>query len=326
MNVRRISYKGPPLLLKNGLVETLYTATRRKVRPIPYLRERITTPDDDFLDLDWHRDSGNTSLAILVHGLEGDSQRHYIRSLGHNFIRSSCDILAWNARSCSGEMNRNFKMYSHADIDDLSYVVENIVLPLDYERIFLVGVSMGGNMVLKMAGSTLNAMPHSERFKTVAISTPLHLESSANALDKPSNWMIKRKFYKRLSKKIKLKAQSYPRKLDISLLKKVKKWRDFDEYFSAPLGGFHSAYEFYESGSGLNYLSTIRTPCLIINAANDPILEKPSYMIKDIHNPHIQYEISSRGGHVGFNIQGEIWNYFDKRCLEFCMDELDYIC
>lgn len=137
----------PPALLRNGHLQTIFPSLFRKVPGVRYLRERIDTPDGDFLDLDWSR-TGSRRLAVLSHGLEGNSRRHYIRGMVRVLNSVRIDTLAWNHRGCSGEPNRTLRMYHNGVIDDLDLVVRHAVEKGEYRSVFLVGFSLGGNLSL----------------------------------------------------------------------------------------------------------------------------------------------------------------------------------
>ena len=138
-----------PILFRNGHLQTIYPIIFRKVPGIVYLRERIETPDGDFLDIDWSR-VNSKCLAIISHGLEGNSGRAYVRGMVRAVNEARIDALAWNHRGCSGEPNRLLRMYHNGVIDDLERVISHSIDTGLYESVFLVGFSMGGNLSLLM--------------------------------------------------------------------------------------------------------------------------------------------------------------------------------
>ncbi|MEY4905819.1 MAG: hypothetical protein RLZZ292_3634, partial [Bacteroidota bacterium] len=121
--IKKSTYR-PPFYLLGGTLQTLVPALFRKIEAVGYERERLTLSDGDFIDLDWIK-TGQKRLVILTHGLEGDSQRHYMRGMATIFRDAQWDVLAWNCRSCSGEMNRALRMYNHGDTDDISELIEH---------------------------------------------------------------------------------------------------------------------------------------------------------------------------------------------------------
>lgn len=310
-------YPGPPLFLRNGTVETIYAALWRKAPEVPYERERRELPDGDFIDLDWIK-QGSPKLAVLVHGLEGNSGRPYIRAMASLYFEKGWDVLAWNSRSCSGELNRNFRLYSHADIDDLQLVLNEILNSSTYAHVSLTGMSMGGNMVLKYAGVEGKSLKHSALKAVTAISTPLDLRAAARNLDRPDMFIFNWKFSQNLKKKIKAKGQQFPGKLDLEKLDQLECWEDFDRYFTVPLGDYENVDEFYQLGSGLNYLSGIEVPTLIINAQNDPILTEESIDFKlPKSKSFLHAELPKYGGHVAFTLKNNTYNWSEMRSWSF---------
>ena len=179
-------------------MESIYPALFRKINGLPYERERIFTPDDDFLDIDWLK-GGNEKLIVLSHGLEGDSRRQYMAGMARLFFANGWDVLAWNNRSCSGEMNRARRMYHHGDVEDLGQVVE-YGASKGYKTLVLAGFSMGGNQTLKYLGVKGSGVP-AQVAGGIAFSAPTDLEAGAAILDRPDNVIYKKRFLHYLSKK-----------------------------------------------------------------------------------------------------------------------------
>ena len=123
--IKNSTYPNPPFYQFNGHLQTIIPGIFRKVKGVNYDRERLELSDGDFLDLDWIR-KGNKNIVLLSHGLEGDSDRQYILGAAKYFSQNGWDVLAWNCRSCSGEMNRNPRLYHHGDIEDIGTVVNHI--------------------------------------------------------------------------------------------------------------------------------------------------------------------------------------------------------
>lgn len=141
--IEKSTYSLPPRLLFNGHFETIVPSIFRKIIGVNYQRERMDTPDGDFLDLDWSR-VGSANLLIISHGLEGSSERHYARGLAKLFNQNGYDVLAWNNRSCSGEMNIQPVLYHHGSSYDLKTVIDHVENTNAYSSYYLVGISMGG--------------------------------------------------------------------------------------------------------------------------------------------------------------------------------------
>lgn len=284
---------------------------------IQYRRERIDTPDGDFLDLDWLDHDDSRQLVILSHGLEGDSHRAYIASAAHYFARHGWHALAWNCRSCSGEMNRTAKLYSHGQSEDLEAVVDHAVATGRYDRIVLIGYSMGGNLTLKYLGTVGQRVP-AQVSHGIAFSAPCFIQHSVDSLERPDNWVYKRKFFRSLSAKIAAKEAQFPGLVDLSALEQVTVWRDFDRAFSAVIGGYDDLDAYYAYLSSGHFVDGTAVPVLIVNALNDPIVPDACTPV-DLgrRHPLITVEQPRRGGHVGFSLRGKDWNGMDERALAF---------
>ncbi|HMN90045.1 MAG TPA: alpha/beta fold hydrolase [Saprospiraceae bacterium] len=317
--IQQSSYRRAPLYQFNGHLQTILPGTFRKVALV-YERERLELADGDFVDLDWV-DKGRRRLVLLTHGLEGNAERHYMKGMAKLFTENGWDALAWNCRSCSGEMNRHFRLYHHGEIGDFNEVIQHALRLKNYEQVALVGFSMGGNIMMKYLGVHGKYVPEPIK-KAVAFSSPTDLESGAAWLDHPSNRLYKKRFLTKLSAKVLAKAAQFPGKLNTSKLASITVWRDFDEYFSAPLCGYQNAAEFYQDASARNFMQGIAIPTLLVNAQNDPILT-PRCSPVDLSDKHrfLHLEIPLQGGHVGFELRNKPYMWSEYRALEFCSED-----
>jgi len=314
--IHRSTYPGPPPHLFNGHLQTVIPSMFRKIEGVDYERERLTLSDGDFVDLDW-LDRGSKKLVVLTHGLEGDSHRHYIKGTAKLFAQNSWDALAWNCRSCSGEMNRAFRLYNHGEIGDIGEVINHALRTKRYESVVLVGYSMGGNISLKYAGVKGKDAPDVLK-SVVAFSAPTNLKTSAALLDLPKNRLYKTRFMHKLWKKVEQKNTLYPNRLDLTKRKQIKIWKDFDDFFSAPVNGYRDANDFYDQGSAINFLGGLKIPVLICNAQNDPILNAdcaPKALAEN--DPLIYVETPKTGGHVGFLVKNDEFSWAERRALDF---------
>jgi uncharacterized protein len=311
------AYRSPSLLF-NSHLQTIYPSLLRKIS-VAYLRERIPTPDHDFLDVDWLTKQSR-KLVIISHGLEGNSKRPYVAGMANYFFNNGFDVLAWNYRGCSEEMNQQLRFYHSGATDDLDTIVEHAVQK-GYDHINLLGFSLGGNLTLKYAGEQSEKI-NSKIKKAVAFSVPLNLHSSCIALSKPSNWIYAQRFLKSLKKKIIDKAKQKT-EIDISPLSKIKTRIDFDDHYTAPLHGFENAIDYYKKCSSLYFLNNIKIPTLVVNAANDPFLNQDCFPIKQLKDhEHVRLEIPNQGGHCGFalfNQNGVYWS--EQRALAFIQND-----
>ncbi|CAH0999672.1 hypothetical protein LEM8419_00972 [Neolewinella maritima] len=284
---------------------------------VAYRRERITTPDDDFLDLDWMDHPASRKLVVLSHGLEGDSSKVYIASAAHYFHQRGYHVLAWNCRSCSGEMNRTPKLYSHGQSEDLQSVVDHAVARDAFDQIVLIGYSMGGNLTLKYLGTVGRQRPE-QVTHGIAFSAPCFIQHSVDSLERPDNWIYRRKFFQALAAKITAKEAQFPGTVDLSQLDRVRVWRDFDRAFSMVIGGYTDLDEYYAYLSSGHFVAGTTAPVLIVNALNDPIVPPAcTPRALDRTHPLITVEEPRGGGHVGFALRGKSHNSMDERALAF---------
>jgi len=233
MPILASSYANPPFFYLNGHFETILPSIWRKVEGVNYEREKIDTPDGDFLNLDWSK-VGGTHLLLVSHGLEGDSQRHYARGLVKLFNQKGIDVLVWNNRSCGGEINNQPILYHHGSTYDLDTVIKHVLSKTSYAGIFLAGISMGGAQTLNYLGQKgKNLSPLILR--AAVYSTPVHLPSSAATLRRASNTFYARKFMGKLKKKMEAKGKQFPGLVDLDRLPQVRSFDDFDTHYTAKL-------------------------------------------------------------------------------------------
>lgn len=312
----RSSYQGPPAYYLNGHFETIIPSLFRKVADVAYHRKRIDTPDGDFLDLDW-TEVGSDSLLIVSHGLEGGSDRHYAKGLAKLFNLRGVDVLVWNNRSCSGEMNRGPILYHHGCSDDLHEVVKHALSLKRYNNLYLSGISMGGSQTLKYLGEKALDLPAVVKAAAV-YSTPCNLPASAATLRYRSNRFYKNRFLDKLKAKVRRKALQFPDLIDVEFLDQVHDFDTFDTHFTAKLHGFDDANDFYRSVSADRWMENIQVPTLILNAQNDPLLEGLCYPIAMAEDhPHLFLEMPLRGGHTGFTLRGQEFTWSEQRVWEF---------
>ena len=317
------SYQKPPFPYVNGHAQTVFPSMFRKIKEPIYERERLELSDGDFVDLDWFR-SESDQLIILTHGLEGSSERHYVKESAKLFHENDWEALAWNCRSCSGEMNRTLRMYNHGDIEDITAVINYANQQKKYKSIVLAGYSMGGNIGMKYLG--VNGKNIRENLKiSINFSAPTDLLSSVKLLDLPKSWFYSNRFRQKIWHKIQIKAAQFPGVVDLSNYQKVKKWEDFDNYFTAPVNGFDNAQAFYRFASCKFFMEGISIPTLLVNAQNDPILTPECNPVQLAEsNPNFYLEMPTQGGHVGFTAREGAYSYMATRGWEFVQKHLHF--
>lgn len=303
-----------PFLLSNRHVLTVFPTLFRRVRPASYVRERIATPDLDFLDLDYSR-TGSRSAVVILHGLEGNSTRQYVTGMVHIFNESGFDTVSMNFRGCSGECNKALRFYHSGETGDLQTVIDHI--SPHYDRIHLVGFSLGGNVTLKYLGERGTAVSPKIR-SAVAISVPVDLLDSSTELEKRHNSIYRMRFIRSLGEKLAEKAKAYPQNISLDGYSAIRTFREFDDRYTAPIHGFKNAEDYWRQSSSIFYLNGISVPTLLINALDDPFLGKGSYPFDAAAaNPHFHLETPEAGGHVGFVTFSEKYYWSEKRAWKF---------
>ncbi|NOX99260.1 MAG: alpha/beta fold hydrolase [Verrucomicrobia bacterium] len=315
--IRKSSY-APTTFFRNGHAHTILPSAFRRPAILPTERIRIDTPDDDFLDLDYHTDGTSNKVAILSHGLEGCSTQSYIQGMAKALANQGWDTVAWNFRGCSGEANRLLRFYHSGATEDLQAIIDHVLLTERYEKVALIGFSLGGNLTLKYLGD-LGSSVDQRIYKSVTFSTPCDLESCSYQLAKPANRYYMWRFMRCLRLKMRNKAKRFPDKIDITGLNNMHTFAEFDEHYTAPLHGFGGAMDYWTRSSCLPVLTEIRIPALLVNARNDPFLGAKCYPEKEaVDHPYFHFEAPDSGGHVGFMgtwPNGEYWS--ETRTIEF---------
>ncbi|QCR23264.1 YheT family hydrolase [Pontibacter sp. SGAir0037] len=311
------TYRAPAYLF-NGHIQTIVPALFRKVREMPsYERERLLTPDDDFLDADWYK-TGSKSLAILSHGLEGDSSRSYILGMVKALNQNGIDALAWNYRSCSGEPNKLLSSYHLGASDDLNFVIQHALKTGKYTTLYLLGYSAGGNITLKYLGEKPELVPQEVK-RAAVFSVPVDLKSSAQRIPV----IYTRRFLKTLGKKLEQKSEMFPGQVDLSNFSLYWSFPEFDNRYTAPLHGFKDAEDYYSRVSSRQFLPQIKIPTLLVNAQNDPFLGSACYPVEEAaQSTHLYLETPAQGGHVGFaeDFRKDVY-YSERRAIEFLLEQ-----
>jgi predicted alpha/beta-fold hydrolase len=280
---------------------------------LPYFFHRVNLPkarrieiplrDGDFVDADL-RMSDSKGLAILSHGLEGNSDSVYIRSITRSYLSKGWDVLAWNFRGCSGRLNRLQRLYHSGAIEDLQDVVAYASENLQASRIQLTGFSLGGNLTLLCIGKKSDWLIEKGVVSCLAVSVPLNLAASSRKLNRWWNAMYQQRFLSDLKNKILFKEKQFPGHYPISGIRQTKTLAEFDNQCTAPLHGFRGADDYYQKCSSLHVLSDIRIPTLIIIAKNDPMLARGNYAEAMEMNKRVRFILTDEGGHCGFRGMG----------------------
>lgn len=291
----------PPWLFKNGHINTIISNQMRNIEGVNYDRQRFETPDGDFFDVDFSK-KGSKTLALVLHGLEGNSERPYARGMVRQANNQGWDACVLNQRGCSGEANRLLTSYHSGWTTDLRFLINHFLKENYYETIFLIGISIGGNMTLKYLGEERTSV--SPKIKAaVAVSAPVDLYSSVEQLAKKSTWVYMRRFLKTLKAKSKVKLAEHPEcGIDLEALMHSKSFKDFDHQFTAPINGFESGMDYWTKNSSRPFIPLIQIPTLLITSLDDPFLGKKCYPIAEAKSSEFFHLMLTKyGGHVGFS-------------------------
>lgn len=305
----------PPWWLPGGHAQTVHPVVCRRVSQISGDDAELGLPDGDVFAVRWHR-RGNARLAILTHGLEGSYDAGYIRGMTAACLASGWDVLSWNLRGCGAAANRLPRFYHSGATDDLDRIVCHGYESHPARQLALIGFSLGGNLVLKFLGE--GKFASAERVSgAVAFSVPCDLRECATKLEQGANRVYAERFLITLRKKIVERKQQFPEAFGDLPMDQIRTIASFDENVTAPLNGFRSALDYWQRSSCRQFLSDIRVPTLLVNAANDPLLGPQCFPREEAAaSKHFTLEIPNQGGHCGFGHQrGNYWS--EQRAVEF---------
>jgi uncharacterized protein len=255
---------------------------------------------------------------ILVHGLEGSSSAGYARSLAQAALEAGCAAHRFNMRSCGGTEHLSGRtLYHSGQTADLLSVIRQLPRTAP---VFLAGFSLGGNVVLKLAGE-LGSAASDLIAGVTATSTPIDLAACVRQLDKPSNVVYARRFVTRLKERVRAKEGLTPGLFDLSALPQVRNVYEFDDRFTAQAFGFGSADNYYATQSSNQFLERIRVPTLLVQAKDDPMIpfavyDHPAFAA----NPYLRLLAVEHGGHLGFISRGKPRFWLDEVLLQWIME------
>ena len=243
---------------------------------------------------------GQALTLIVVHGLEGSSDSQYMLGVGRNGLAAGMNVVLMNQRNCGGMDDCAPTLYNSGLSGDVAAVVRSVLENAGVSRFALVGFSMGGNLVLKLAGEWGSDAPPQLR-AVAAVCPAIDLAASADALHEPRNRLYEYYFLIQLFRRIRTKARLFPGKFDLSRLRGVSSLRMFDDRITAYYCGFTGADDYYARAAAANVVDRIAVPTLIIHAANDPFIRiRPETLQRIAANPNITYLETDDGGHCAF--------------------------
>lgn len=300
-----MSYRAP-LWLPGGNLQTIWSALYASARgdaPPAWRRERWRTPDGDFIDVDW-QDSGAATVPLLVlfHGLEGSSASHYAQAFAAYARQQGIRLALPHFRGCSGELNLAPRAYHSGDHEEIDWILRRM-RTAHAGPIVAVGVSLGGNALLRWAGEHGEVASRAVA-AVAAVSSPLDLAASGHAIGRGFNRLVyTRMFLRTMKPKAMAKLAQHPGLFDAQALQRARDLYEFDNIFTAPLHGFRNTEDYWRRASAKPVLSAIRVPALVLNARNDPLVPAASLPRSTEVGRHVTLWQPAQGGHVGF-VQG----------------------
>jgi hypothetical protein len=268
----------------------------------------------------WQANRADHATLIIWHGMEGSIDSIYMWSTADKAFRAGLNVVRVNYRNCGGTEHLTPTLYHGGLSSDLRVVISELIEKDALKRIFLLGFSLGGNMVLKLAGE-YGESPPPEIIAACVISPSVDLQASTNMILKGSNWIYHRNFVRSLKKRIRMKSRLYPEQYDVAKLTEIKSIRDFDERFTSRANGFVNAEDYYYRASCIRIIQQIQLPTLIIHAEDDPFIPfEPLRQNTFAENPYILLIRTDRGGHVAFisatdETEDRFWA--ENRAVEF---------
>jgi predicted alpha/beta-fold hydrolase len=267
----------------------------------------------------WQTDRENALTVIIVHGLEGSSESQYMLGIAAKGMAAGMNVVRMNQRNCGGTDALSPTLYHSGRSQDIAAVAKNLQLQDRISRFALAGFSMGGNLVLKLAGEWGEGGP--PQFRAVAAVCPsVNLAASADALHVPANRLYEYYFMWQLRRRLRAKARLFPGVFDTARMRGVTSLRDFDDKVTAHYCGFEGASDYYERSAAANVVDRIAVPTLILHAANDPFIRiLPETRRKILSNPHITFVETEDGGHCSFLAQpdGDDGRWAERQVVEF---------
>ena len=294
----------PHPFLRHQLFMTLaprYLPRRNLLRGVPTEARLFTVaPHSRMLGYcHWQAERQQRPTVLLLHGLEGSSESHYMRGIAAKAWRAGMNVIRLNQRNCGGTEHLSATLYNSGLSDDYRAVIAELAQKDGLERMWMVGYSMGGNLILKMAGEVGESLQALKG--VIAVCPTIEPAVCVAALEQPRNFLYHLFFVKRVKERLRRKARLFPDSWDTSRLPFIRTIRQFDHHYTAPDGGYESAEEYYERVAARHVLAQIRVPTLIITAQNDPLIPHSCFEIPAIsQNPAIILLAPAHGGHCGF--------------------------
>lgn len=319
----------PHPLLRNAHAMTIvprYWPRRGLLAGIPQEARLFSVAQDTQLlgFCHWQADRTKAGTAVLVHGLEGCSESHYMRGIAGKAWRAGFNVIRLNQRTCGGTEHLTPTLYNSGLSRDYQAVVMELSNVDGLEQIWMIGYSMGGNLVLKMAGeagASLTALRG-----VLAVCPNIDPTQCVDALEQPRNRFYRNHFLNRLKARMIRKAALFPGKWDLTALARIATIREFDDRYTAPDGRYAGAADYYDRAGARHVVADITIPTVIMTAQNDPFIPYSMFATPALrNNPAITLVAPTHGGHCGFfqrSRAGEDRYWAENRLLDFIANGL----
>ncbi len=293
----------PAWWLRNAHLQTLWAGLVRRAPQPALRRERLELPDGDFVDLDW-TSGPDGPVVIILHGLQGSSDSNYARGLLRSLHQQGWRAVLMHFRGCSGEPNRLPRFYHAGDTGDLNTLIHVLRAREPRTALAAVGFSLGGNVLLKYLGQHADTAPLA---CAVAVSAPFDLHAAARRLECGFSRVYQHGLLRSLRLALRKKFKHMDAPVNLHGFDEINTIREYDDRITAPLHGFSGVDDYYTQSSCRQFLSRIRTPTLILHAADDPFMTSAAIPAQAELSRHVTLELSERGGHVGFVCGAAPW-------------------
>jgi len=304
--------------LPHAHFQTVYASLLARAPRIAFRRERWDTPDGDFVDVDFVDGPEGAPWVHLFHGLEGSAQSPNIRAMAAQVLARGWRVSVLHFRGCSGEPNRLARAYHSGDSAEVDWVLRRLRARLPGVRLYVAGVSLGGNALAKWLGEQADAA--GEVIDAAAVMcAPVDLMAAGDALERGFSIAYTRHFLATLKRTSLAKLERFPGLYDAEAVRASKTLREFDNVVTAPLHGFRDTDDYWTRASSKPWLVSIRVPTLLINARDDPFLPERALPSASEVSKAVTLEFTDRGGHVGFvsgPFPGNI-DWLPRRVLHF---------
>jgi predicted alpha/beta-fold hydrolase len=289
----------PSPWLPGAHAQTVYASLLAPRPAVAWRRARWSTPDGDFVDVDFAGPAGCSPLLVVFHGLEGNSGSHYARHLAARALASGWSAAVPHFRGCSGEPNLLPRAYHSGDTAELDWMLERLLACANGQPVHAVGVSLGGNVLLRWLGERGRAAC-ATLGSAAAVCAPLDLNAAGSALERGFMKLYAWNFLRTLRTKALEKSARFPGRFDANRIRAARSLREFDDAYTAPAHGYLDVDDYWTRASSRPILADIQVPTLLLNALDDPFL--PSSALPAARDLPSWFDVDrpDHGGHVGF--------------------------